>query len=800
MDLRYLKDDEIEYEFELRGINKTDKNAMTRLINTLASEAAGDSEQPNIRNTRQSVTVEIKNCETVVRHLSKDIEQALREADDEQLVAVQSRIFHLEGRSKRLKAVAPDHNGIDRLLSKVSDLRSHMTAGRNSFGSGEQRSILNNEDMMEVLSDAIQIRDDAARGAIPKRNHDIQNNTNTDRPIRNESQRPDRTNPPWVGSLDNLIYENNGNLNQQASLSRQSIANAREEVAGAIDHSPPPVYTQTNRKERPLDSCTTPSVNSYASQLPQSRDQRPGLRQQRFDGPNVRRNQSNRNPSDDSAAFRDRQWQPAYTREAEQHHWRNPAFVNQNVFRNPASQQREPPQGNFRTDSQPRNHEFSEQPVRRENDIRRPAYARPEEYDEFAGGHRIRQWPMRFSGSSTGLEITDFLFRVERQAQLNGVATAALAIGIGDLLTDRAAQWFWTYQRKGMGLRWDQLREAFVRRFSQMDDSDHDIHSKMENRKQRQGESFADFCQDMEALAVRLTRRMREQELVDMLRRNMKMSLRKALWRQRIYSVDSLWRDCDEYERLMEEEENGNRMINRRGARNHDDLNQHEYHRRPRVSELDDYDQQEPHQRTLRTNEVDDFNHYEHNYVAQYSPFPEQQEICNNQVEALYAETNRDDRVITCWNCRAQGHTYVECDLPPQAIFCYSCGLRGVIRPQCTNVKCPKNLQKGVSTAGRTRPQQPPPHLLRRMQPAQPHRQPNEVQQQFQNSSQPMLSYGIRQPMQPNRPSNASTELLQQFKPNNPQMAQNVAPQQMPLSNSLYPSHSQHQPPQTSNN
>lgn len=200
----------------------------------------------------------------------------------------------------------------------------------------------------------------------------------------------------------------------------------------------------------------------------------------------------------------------------------------------------------------------------------------------------------------------------------------------------------------------------------------------MENRKQEHKESFADFSQDIEALSVRLTRRMPEEELVELMRRNMQMHLREALWRQPTDSVDELITQSEEYERLCAEEERQNRSLQRRTMR---------------VNEIEEVQQAE---------QFDQFGqpHLDVQYPEQY-------------VEALHAATGNNDNVI-CWNCKDLGHTFTQCHLPQQSIFRYSCGMEGVLRAQCSNVRCAGNLRRNARPAGATRSSQLGPQLLRR--------------------------------------------------------------------------------------
>lgn len=283
----------------------------------------------------------------------------------------------------------------------------------------------------------------------------------------------------------------------------------------------------------------------------------------------------------------------------------------------------------------------------------------------FPGGHRIHNWSLRYDGGANGLEAEDFVFRVERQAQLYGVANRTLVIGIGELLRGRAAQWYWTFQREHGQATWNQLKEAFLRRYAPNRESDLVIRSKIESRKQQQGESFNDFCQDVEALNVRLIQRLSTKELVEVLHQNMVLSLRKAFFRERPDTVDEMLRLCSEYEKLCEEE-----------------AHQAGYRRQKQVSEVFS----------------DQFQLYEPSmqHRSEY-------DMVNNRIEALKVSEDRNNLMV-CWNCKDLGHVFTQCPQQKRSIFCYSCGMSGVLKSECQ--KCSLNGRKGQMSAVVSRPSQ----------------------------------------------------------------------------------------------
>lgn len=306
---------------------------------------------------------------------------------------------------------------------------------------------------------------------------------------------------------------------------------------------------------------------------------------------------------------------------------------------------------------------------------RRDEHTRPEAFGQ--GGHRIHQWTLRFSGGAVGLDVEDFLFRVERQATLYGVSRCALVIGIGNLLTGRALQWYWTFQREEENATWEQLKVAMTQRYAPNKETDYEIRSKIENRRQTPNESFNDFCQDVEALNVRLNHKMLVTELVDVLRRNMSMTLRKALWQQPTRTVSELLRLAGDYERLCREDERFPRQRRFTG-----------------INEITGEDQ----------------INYKHQ-ATEYQPTEEYR----GEIEAMRTTAATGADLVICWNCQDIGHVFAQCPKQQMAVFCFSCGMRGVISVNCP--KCSLNPKRGQPIVSSARPAINQAQILSRLPP-----------------------------------------------------------------------------------
>lgn len=623
MDPRHLLADELEYEFALRQIESGD---LSTLIQSLEAEATGEREQPMDRQrfTRLTVSEEIRECEAKLKEITEAIRATSEVEDDNMVIVNRSRLMHLAGRFGRLKSFAPTHTQVKKLAEKLIELGWERDATKDAFDLGAQAVMSSNEDLVLVNTDLIPGQ--STTGTIPKiirnrQRHDIS-------PISKPAlaQNPKPTLKSVFGSIADLISGINIDQEHQLNTEPKDTTSSRFSINKLKSALNPP--RKVSEVQHVAETYHPPP--NYHSQ-PNRRAQQPtqfGSGQQQYH--NNSHNES---------------YEPENHRNA----------------------------ANYSETQRNRNREDARQFI-----DTRASFARQDEAD-FAGGHRIRQWALRFSGAPGGIEIRNFIFRLERQATLNGVSHAALAIGIGDLLTDRAADWYWTYQQKTECNDWTQVKSALIRRYAPRRETDYEIRSRIEKRKQRPDEKFVDFCQDVEGLAVRLTRRMSDGELMDVLRQNMNSKLRVALCYQRTISIDDLIQHCDQLEEIYEDEERQQRLLLRRPA---------------------------------RVAAVDHTGYYDSHYNTD-GEFEERNQFQNS--DQAIEEVNRSrNELMVCWNCKELGHVFTQCESQQLSVFCFSCGMSGVMRPQCP--KCTGNGRKDARTAGVARPnfQIPPPVIIKR--------------------------------------------------------------------------------------
>lgn len=169
----------------------------------------------------------------------------------------------------------------------------------------------------------------------------------------------------------------------------------------------------------------------------------------------------------------------------------------------------------------------------------------------------------------------------------------------------------------------------------------------------------------------------------------MSTTLRRALWRETFESVDDLLRLCSQYERMCREDE---KITLRR--------------------------------RQMRVSEVVNDESWERSQMS----IPPSMQTSNIRVEAVRPPSTSQQEFALCWNCHDIGHVFSQCPQPQSAVFCFTCGMNGVITVTCP--KCTLNMRRGQPTVGTARPaipnlqtmiQRPPPQI------------PSSLQNRFKN-------------------------------------------------------------------
>lgn len=251
----------------------------------------------------------------------------------------------------------------------------------------------------------------------------------------------------------------------------------------------------------------------------------------------------------------------------------------------------------------------------------------------------VSKWNLSFSGDPKGRTLSDFLNRIEHLSNAEGVSEAELFRSGYHLFTGVALDWYIAFSRKFTS--WRSLKLGLKKQFLPHD-FEYWLLKDIEKRVQLPTESFGIYLANMELMFRNLPYVMREEQKVEILRRNILSTYQDKLALIETDSIDELAELCRKIETSMFQ-------VKRRGGVSFADQ---EMSSNPPVARS-----------SLRST----------------SPNPQ---------KTLYTPPNSPRRtfdrevLLRCYNCLEEGHHFNNCP-KPRRLFCYKCGHQGVASPDC---------------------------------------------------------------------------------------------------------------------
>lgn len=323
------------------------------------------------------------------------------------------------------------------------------------------------------------------------------------------------------------------------------------------------------------------------------------------------------------------------------------------VGRNPESDNRTN-RGNFQHHNRAAvsNYDASSDPPRVDNDIRGSHSNNSQGFRSSSTESRsirpdkltavIRDWNIRFDGSHSGISVEEFLYRVRTLTKENlNDDFSQLCRNLPLLLTGKAQDWYWRYHKQVPQIEWEPFCAALKYQYKEFR-SAFDIKEEIRSRKMRTNETFESFYESISSLLDRLDTPMPEQELIEILTRNLRPEIRHELLYVSIFSIAHLRKLVQMRESLLGDEQFRKglsaRIVPNQGHR--------------KIAELDFEE--------------------DHNFPL---------EDIVQSVDAV----QHPSRSVKCWNCDELGHYWEDCECE-RKIFCYGCGEKNTYKPQCA--KC----------------------------------------------------------------------------------------------------------------
>lgn len=342
----------------------------------------------------------------------------------------------------------------------------------------------------------------------------------------------------------------------------------------------------------------------------------------------------------------------------------------------------------------------------------------------------IPKWTIKFDGTNKSHDIQEFIFRLENMANRERYPLNELANIVHRFLDGSAERWYWIFIHNCPNATWPQTKQAFLSQFSNFG-TDFEIRRRLENRHQKNGESFNDFLLEVQSLNIKLAVKFTEYELLQILRENMSIYLKEKTLALHFNSTEELRLICQKFERLCVSSYTRTMNGQNRNRVSSLELNQIDY---------PDYGSLATPQSSSNFCEVQELyprwniNPHSQNQMIDtqvpvietgilpcvsappvtqmsrlsISEIPDKVESQEYDISALNNLSTKSFYVgsketnLICWNCRDLGHRYQDCSKDFLEIFCFGCGSRGVRKPNCFTCKkrSMENFKPNVTRSG----------------------------------------------------------------------------------------------------
>lgn len=265
----------------------------------------------------------------------------------------------------------------------------------------------------------------------------------------------------------------------------------------------------------------------------------------------------------------------------------------------------------------------------------------------------MRSWGLRFDGEKNGISVSDFLFRVETHKNRHHMDWDVIVDNFHLLIAGRADEFFWQLLRKEKSRRsnltWGKLSGAFINQF-QTSSSDIEVMRDLLGMKQGREESYDSLYNRFVRLHSQLEVPLMEIQMVEILRGVLREEIKQLIFSAEIYDTDQLRSIVIRAERQL---------------------------------------------KTIRPNYVS----YAQRSVPTRGVAEIQSENPEPQVVTTIAEVQQSNRTnrLKCWNCDSDGHGYMMCD-KERRVFCYRCGKKDVVLPNCEKCNPGNSNARGNST------------------------------------------------------------------------------------------------------
>lgn len=260
---------------------------------------------------------------------------------------------------------------------------------------------------------------------------------------------------------------------------------------------------------------------------------------------------------------------------------------------------------------------------------------------------RVEKLGLMFDGKPNGIDVDDFVFRLEHLRALYQIPWNEILANFHYLVSGPANEWYWSKVRNRLVNDWESLKNALYSQY-RTNRGNLELVRDIVERKQLPGEPIDKFFQDLNALRLRLDYPVSEFEMIRIAKGNLKRNIAEIIHAMPISSMEQLRIECLEVERRFP----------RRELRPAAPMANKGY----RVSEAQ--------------MGLEDYRIYE--------------EVADTEEVSAVSNT------VLCWNCRKQGHIFRDCPAEVRSLFCYKCGYANTTSPKCPNCNSGNSRRNGI--------------------------------------------------------------------------------------------------------
>ncbi|XP_073816245.1 uncharacterized protein [Musca autumnalis] len=278
---------------------------------------------------------------------------------------------------------------------------------------------------------------------------------------------------------------------------------------------------------------------------------------------------------------------------------------------------------------------------------------------------RVDKLGLNFSGDPKDLRVADFVYRLEIMREQYGIPWAEVLRDFSFLVSGQAREWYWLYRRNNIGTDWEGLKLALLSQY-QTPQSKFDLLRELLERKQRYNEPVNAYFHEMGILRSRLMQPVSDNDMIKILKGNIREDIKRHVYQMTISSVEQLRIECIDAERNFPRRETKPMTVPQRPNR--------------QVNEI--YEEEQ-----CINIEGDDI-------------------LAEDNISAIRFQQQAKPQ-IKCWNCRENGHLFMDCPAEYRKLFCYKCGKPDTVTPKCPNCR-QGNHRRGVENTGDPRPAENP--------------------------------------------------------------------------------------------